>query len=110
MSNVHFFSPDSYSWSFGERANRYSRGEDIAALILKPLADAIKDNNILRAVIRGTGCNQDGKTSGIMLSSSESQEAVILSTYKDAGFGYSQTGFFEAHGTGTPAGDPLQSV
>lgn len=109
MSNVHFFSPDSRCWTFDERANGYSRGEGIATLILKPLADAIKDNDTIRAVIRGTGCNQDGKTSGIMLPSSDAQATLIRDTYREAGLDFTQTGFFEAHGTGTPAGDPLET-
>ncbi|KAH8701065.1 hypothetical protein BGW36DRAFT_339021 [Talaromyces proteolyticus] len=109
MSKVHFFSPDSRCWTFDERANGYARGDGIASLILKPLADALRDNDTIRAVIRGTGCNQDGKTSGIMLPSSEAQAALIRQTYKDAGLGFGQTGYFEAHGTGTPAGDPLET-
>ncbi|CRG89167.1 putative polyketide synthase 17 [Talaromyces islandicus] len=109
MSNVHFFSPDSRCWTFDERANGYSRGEGIATLILKPLADALQDNDTIRAVIRGTGCNQDGKTSGIMLPSSDAQASLIRDTYRQAGLDFSQTGFFEAHGTGTPAGDPLET-
>lgn len=108
MSKVHFFSPDSRCWTFDERANGYARGEGIATLIIKPLADAVRDNDTIRAIIRGTGCNQDGKTSGIMLPSSDAQAALIRQTYKEAGLGFGQTAYFEAHGTGTPAGDPLE--
>ncbi|KAI7968609.1 hypothetical protein EIK77_006628 [Talaromyces pinophilus] len=109
MSKVHFFSPDSRCWTFDERANGYARGEGIAALIIKPLVDAVRDNDTIRAIIRGTGCNQDGKTSGIMLPSSDAQAALIRQTYKEAGLDFRQTGYFEAHGTGTPAGDPLET-
>ncbi|KAF5012109.1 hypothetical protein FDECE_1826 [Fusarium decemcellulare] len=109
MSNMHFFSPDSRCYSFDARANGYSRGEGIACLILKPLADAIRDNDTIRAVIRGTACNQDGKTSGIMLPSREAQEELIKTAYKDSGCDFATTAYFEAHGTGTQAGDPLES-
>ncbi|KAH8736190.1 hypothetical protein BGZ61DRAFT_339395 [Ilyonectria robusta] len=109
MSNMHFFSPDSRCYSFDACANGYSRGEGIACLILKPLADAIRDNDTVRAVIRGTACNQDGKTSGIMLPSREAQEELIRTAYKDSGCDFATTAYFEAHGTGTQAGDPLES-
>ncbi|KZF20978.1 hypothetical protein L228DRAFT_284065 [Xylona heveae TC161] len=109
MSNMHFFSPDSRCFTFDSRANGYSRGEGIATLILKPLADAIRDNDTIRAVIRGTACNQDGKTSGIMLPSKEAQEELIRTAYEESGCDPKQTGYFEAHGTGTQAGDPLES-
>lgn len=108
MSNLHFFSPDSRCFTFDDRANGYSRGEGIAALILKPLADAIRDNDTIRAVIRGTSCNQDGKTSGIMLPSRDAQAELIRTAYRDSGLDMSKTGYFEAHGTGTQAGDPLE--
>lgn len=108
MSNMHFFSPDSRCYSFDARANGYSRGEGIACLILKPLADAIRDNDTIRAVIRGTACNQDGKTSGIMLPSREAQEELIKTAYRDSGCDFATTAYFEAHGTGTQAGDPLE--
>lgn len=110
MSNMHFFSPDSRCYSFDARANGYSRGEGIACLILKPLADAIRDNDTVRAVIRGTACNQDGKTLGIMLPSREAQEELIRTAYKDSGCDFATTAYFEAHGTGTQAGDPLEYV
>lgn len=52
--------------------------------------------------------NQDGKTPGITVPSSEAQRSLIRSTYKAAGLGFSETVYFEAHGTGTPVGDPLE--
>lgn len=108
MANVHFLSPDSLCYTYDSRANGYSRGEGIAALLLKPLEDAIRDNDTIRAVIRGTTCNQDGKTSGIMMPSRPSQERLIRTAYDTAGLDLSTVGYFEAHGTGTQAGDPRE--
>ncbi|CAG8327922.1 unnamed protein product [Penicillium salamii] len=108
MTSLHFLSPDSKSQSFDHKANGYARGEGAAVVVIKPLADAIKDGNTIRAVIRGTGVNQDGKTPGITLPSAQAQEDLIRSVYAAAGLSFDQTGYFEAHGTGTPSGDPLE--
>lgn len=93
---------------FDERANGYARGEGASVLLLKHIDDAIRDGDTIRAVIRGSGLNQDGKTPGITLPSPQSQAALIRSTYKNAGLVLTETAYFEAHGTGTPAGDPIE--
>ncbi|KAK1147260.1 Type I Iterative Polyketide synthase (PKS) [Aspergillus melleus] len=93
---------------FDSRANGYGRGEGMGVIILKSLADALRDNDVIRAVIRGTGINQDGRTSGITVPSAEAQINLIKSTYEAAGLDFSKTTYFEAHGTGTPVGDPLE--
>ena len=67
--------------------------------------DAVNAGDPVRAIIRSTAVGQDGKTNGITLPSSEAQEALIRSAYTSAGLGFDETGFFEAHGTGTLAGD-----
>ncbi len=95
--------------TFDHKASGYSRGEGAASLVLKPLDDAIRDNDVIRAVIRGTAVNQDGKTPGLTLPSAEMQEQLIRTAYKNAGLDFQDTGYFEAHGTGTPAGDPLET-
>ncbi|CAM1501901.1 Fc.00g038850.m01.CDS01 [Cosmosporella sp. VM-42] len=109
MSNVHFLGPDAKCHTYDHRANGYSRGEGIAAVILKPLEDAIRNNDTIRAVIRGSASNQDGRTAGIMLPSREAQEALIASAYESAKCDPAVVGYFEAHGTGTPAGDPIEA-
>lgn len=109
MTNMHFLSPDSICYTFDERANGYARGEGMAALILKPLHDAIRDGDTIRAVIRGTAVNQDGKTAGITLPSKSAQISLINNLYEQAGCDPSLTGYFEAHGTGTAAGDPVEA-
>ena len=60
-------------------------------------------------MVRQTGINQDGKTSGITLPSAEAQQALIESVYRTAGLDPVETSYVEAHGTGTPAGDPLEA-
>lgn len=104
LSSMHMLSPDGVSHSFDSRANGYARGEAISTVVVKRLKDALADGDTIRAVVRGTGVNQDGHTPGITMPSSEAQAALIRSTYAAAGLSYDETGYFEAHGTGTPLG------
>ncbi|KAK1637097.1 hypothetical protein BDP81DRAFT_318791 [Colletotrichum phormii] len=108
LSSMHMLSPDGISHSFDARANGYARGEAITTVVVKRLEDALADGDTIRAVVRGTGVNQDGHTPGITMPSSDAQAALIRSTYAAAGLSYDDTGYFEAHGTGTPLGDPLE--
>lgn len=101
-------SPDGRCYSFDARANGYGRGEGISALILKRLCDAVRDNDTIRAVIRSSGTNQDGHTPGITQPDQDSQVALIKETYEKGGLDMTRTRYFEAHGTGTPVGDPLE--
>ena len=77
-------------------------------VLLKPLDQALKDNDSVRAVIAATGVNQDGYTPGITMPNGESQEALIRSIYQNAGLDPTQVGYVEAHGTGTRVGDPIE--
>ncbi|KAL8721436.1 MAG: hypothetical protein Q9225_001881 [Loekoesia sp. 1 TL-2023] len=106
LSNLNFLSPDSRCYSFDHRANGYSRGEGFGVIITKLLSEALRDGNTIRAVIRATGSNQDGRTPGITQPSQEAQETLIRDTYMSADLDFRTTKFFEAHGTGTSVGDP----
>jgi acyl transferase domain-containing protein len=97
LSNLHMTSKDGLSRSFADGTTGYGRGEGIASLILKPLADALRDGDAIRTIIRGTGVNQDGHTTGITVPNSLAQADLIRSTYQSAGLDFSQTGYFEAH-------------
>ncbi|KAK4173467.1 putative polyketide synthase [Triangularia setosa] len=108
MSSMTLISKDGRSYAFDSRANGYGRGEGSATIILKRLDDALRDGDPIRAIIRETGVNQDGKTETITTPSGEAQEALIRACYQKAGLDPSQTTYFEAHGTGTPVGDPIE--
>jgi acyl transferase domain-containing protein len=102
-------SPDGKSYSFDQRANGYGRGEGTGAIVVKRLSDALRDGDTIRAVIRSTGQNQDGRTPlGIMQPSSDAQSKLILNTYAKRSLSLEPTRYFEAHGTGTPVGDPIE--
>ena len=97
MSNQQFLSEDGKSKSFDSRADGYGRGEGFAAVVLKRLSDAVRDCDPIRAVIRGTGVNQDGKTKGITVPSPDAQADLIRSTYRSAGIDFKDTHYCEAH-------------
>ncbi|RVD82149.1 uncharacterized protein DFL_006583 [Arthrobotrys flagrans] len=109
LDNMGFLSSDNRCHSFDSRANGYARAEGIGVVLVKRLSDAIKDNNTIRTVIRATGSNSDGHTPGITQPSGASQIALIKETYKKAGLSMEKTRYCEAHGTGTPIGDPTES-
>jgi acyl transferase domain-containing protein/SAM-dependent methyltransferase len=108
MNPLRMLSPDSKCFTFDKRANGFVRGEGIGVLILKHIDDAIRDNDFIHAVIRGTGVNQDGRTPGITLPSADAQARLIQATYDSFNLSTSETSYFEAHGTGTPAGDVIE--
>ncbi|KAJ5589050.1 hypothetical protein N7537_011728 [Penicillium hordei] len=108
LSYMHMMSADGISHSFDESANGYGRGEGIGAVLLKPLSAALADGDNIRAIIRGTGINQDGRTPGITLPNPTSQANLIRSVYERHGISMRDTSYFEAHGTGTPVGDPME--
>lgn len=109
MSHHGFLSKEGKCFSFDHRADGYARGEGVGSVIVKRLSDAIKDGNTIRAVIRGCGVNQDGRTPGISLPSSAAQESLMRKVYAAAGLGFEDTHMVEAHGTGTAAGDPIEA-
>ncbi|KAH9866810.1 hypothetical protein J1614_008503, partial [Plenodomus biglobosus] len=109
LSRQGFLSPDSHCYSFDDRANGYSRGEGVGIVVLKRLSKAIQDGDTIRAIIRGTSTNQDGHTPSITQPSSLAQASLIRQAYKNAGLDFDGTQYFEAHGTGTPVGDPVEA-
>lgn len=102
-------SPTSTCHTFDAAADGYARADGFGALYVKRLSDALANNDPIRAVIRATAINANGKTGGISHPSPEGQEAVMRRAYEAAGgLDPDLTGYFECHGTGTAVGDPLE--
>jgi acyl transferase domain-containing protein len=104
-----FLAPDGRSKSFDDRADGYGRGEGAGILVVKPWWKALADYDRIYALVRATGCNQDGKTKGITVPNGEAQKALILSVLERADVPINQIRYVEAHGTGTPLGDPIEA-
>ncbi|UMP06978.1 type I polyketide synthase [Amycolatopsis sp. EV170708-02-1] len=109
MSKGRFLSPDARCKSFDHRANGYVRSEGAGVVVLKPLSAALRDGNHVHAVVRGSAVNQDGRTPGVTVPSGEAQIAVINRAFQEAGVTPDSVGYFEAHGTGTAVGDPIEA-
>ncbi|KAI0449065.1 putative polyketide synthase [Xylaria acuta] len=112
-SKLKMLSPVGQSKMWDRDADGYARGDGVGAIIMKTLSQAIVDGDSIDCIIRETGLNQDGATTGITMPSSVAQRALILNTYKKAGLDIQaeedRPQYFEAHGTGTPAGDPVEA-
>ncbi|KAK2042903.1 putative PKS-NRPS protein [Colletotrichum somersetense] len=110
-SKLHMLSPDARSRMWDKDANGYARGEGTAALILKKLSRALEDGDHIEGIIRGSGVNSDGLSPGITMPFAPTQSALIRSTYRRAGLdpAVDRPQYFECHGTGTPAGDPVEA-
>ncbi|KAK3332997.1 putative hybrid PKS/NRPS enzyme [Cercophora scortea] len=110
-SSLHMLSKDSRSRMWDSSANGYARGEGAASLILKTLSQALHDGDHIESVIRHTAVNSDGRTKGITMPSPSAQTALIRKAYLDSGLDpvADRPQFFESHGTGTSAGDPVEA-
>ncbi|KAK1988400.1 type I polyketide synthase [Colletotrichum cereale] len=105
MSTLGMIGTDGRCYAWEERAQGYGRGEGVAVLVLKSLDAALRDADHVHAIIRQTGLNQDGKTQSITSPSVDAQVQLIRDCYRRAGLDPSQTGYIEAHMTGTQVGD-----
>ncbi len=94
--------------AFAAGADGFVDGEGVAAIVLKPLDDAIASGDRIEAVIRATAVNAGGKTSGFSVPSPVAQAGVIADALRAAGVPPDTIGFVEAHGTGTTLGDPIE--
>ncbi|PLN86691.1 putative polyketide synthase [Aspergillus taichungensis] len=111
MTENMVISPNGICKTFDAKADGYGRGEAVNCLYLKKLDDAVRDNNPIRAVIRSTATNSDGSSTMISTPSSETQEKLIRTAYRNANIdNIAETGLFECHGTGTMAGDTAESA
>ncbi|MFF4527534.1 SDR family NAD(P)-dependent oxidoreductase [Streptomyces bluensis] len=95
--------------AFSADADGFVRAEGGGVVVLKRLTDAVADGDRVHAVIAGTGTNSDGRTMGLALPNSQAQEALLRDVYERAGVAPDDLVYFEAHGTGTPAGDPAEA-
>ncbi|WP_257460230.1 type I polyketide synthase [Archangium lipolyticum] len=94
--------------TFDASADGYVRGEGCGVLVLKRLSDAQRDGDSILALIRGSAVNHDGASGGLTVPNGPAQQAVIQRALDNARIAPALVGYIEAHGTGTPLGDPIE--
>uniref|UniRef100_UPI001359764B SDR family NAD(P)-dependent oxidoreductase n=1 Tax=Roseomonas sp. 18066 TaxID=2681412 RepID=UPI001359764B len=101
-------SPSGACHAFDAAADGFVPGEGAGMVVLKPLARALAEGDRVLGVIRASGSNQDGRSSGITAPSGAAQTALELAVWQRAGIDPASIGLVEAHGTGTKLGDPIE--
>ncbi|MFD6227327.1 polyketide synthase [Streptomyces sp. NPDC060232] len=101
-------SPDGVCRPFDARANGFTRSEGCGIVVLKRLADAVRDGDRVHAVIHGSAVNHDGRASGFTAPNVLAQTRLVERALAEAGLGPADIGHVEAHGTGTSLGDPIE--
>jgi len=107
-SSLGMISPTGRCHSFDAAADGFVPSEGCAVVLLKRLPDALADGDRILAVVRGTAANQDGRTVNIATPSLSAQVEVYRAALAAAGVDVGTVGMVEAHGPGTPVGDPIE--
>ena len=107
-SRARMLAPDGHCKTFDAAADGYVRGEGCGVLVLKRLSDAQRDGDRICAVIRSSAVNQDGASSGLTVPNGGAQQRLIAAALARAGLAGGEVDYLEAHGTGTPLGDPIE--
>ncbi|MCP4163877.1 MAG: hypothetical protein GY760_27770 [Deltaproteobacteria bacterium] len=107
-SNAQMLSPSGRCNAFDNNADGFIPGEGVGVIVLKRLKPALKDNNNIYGIIKGSSINHDGKTNGITAPSSLAQAEVELDVYRKFNINPESITYVEAHGTGTKLGDPIE--
>ncbi|KAM3860359.1 phthioceranic/hydroxyphthioceranic acid synthase [Diretmus argenteus] len=108
LSKAKMISAEGTSKPFSNRADGYGRGEGCGVVLLKPLNNAIRDFNKIWGIVCKTAVNQDGRSvTPITKPSMVQQEELLRRIY--SGSDLANVQYIEAHGTGTPVGDPTEA-
>lgn len=108
MSKLNAISPSGKCRPFDKSADGMVLSEGVSAIVIKPLSKALEAGDNIYAVIKGSAINNDGHSQGITAPNPKGQAMAIEMAYKNAGINPETVDYIEAHGTGTPLGDPIE--
>ncbi|HEY2646487.1 MAG TPA: type I polyketide synthase, partial [Candidatus Acidoferrales bacterium] len=108
LSKLGMLSPDGRCKAFDSSANGFVPSEGCGVVVLKLLADALRDGDRVYAVVRGTAVNQDGRTNVLTAPNGLAQQEVIRAALQNAQVQPANISYVETHGTGTSLGDPIE--
>ncbi|MDO9106548.1 MAG: SDR family NAD(P)-dependent oxidoreductase [Methylovulum sp.] len=94
---------------FDESGDGYVRSEGGGLFLLKDYDQAVADGDQILAVVAGSAINTDGHKSGLTIPNPDAQAALMSRVYQQAGIAPDAIDYFEAHGTGTAVGDPIET-
>ncbi|KAA0024853.1 beta-ketoacyl synthase N-terminal-like domain-containing protein [Antrihabitans cavernicola] len=102
-------SPTGESRPFDAKANGTIRGSGGGAVVVRRLDDAIANGDNVLAVVAGTAINNDGANRmSFSAPSASGQQRALTKALARAQIAPDRVGYIEAHGTGTPLGDPIE--
>ncbi len=108
LSQANMLAPDGRCKTFDAAADGYSRSEGCGSVVLKRLSDALRDDDPVIALVRGTAVRQDGRSAGLTAPNGAAQETVMKAALASAMVTPGDIDYVEAHGTGTALGDPIE--
>ncbi|GGU32385.1 hypothetical protein GCM10010178_25720 [Lentzea flava] len=103
-----FLAEDGRCRSFGAGGAGFGPGEGAGAVLVKPLADAIADGDVIHGVVLGSAVSHGGRTNGYTAPSPAAQARVLRQALQSADIDPATITVVEAHGTGTELGDPVE--
>jgi polyketide synthase PksN len=101
-------SPNGQCRTFSADANGYVRSEGVGVLFIKPLHQALRDRDHVHAVIKTSAVSHGGRSNFLTSPSAEGQATVVMRALRKGNIDPRSVSYIEAHGTGTPLGDPIE--
>jgi len=108
LSKYRMLAVDGKVRAFGAEASGFAPGEGVGAVLLKPLAQAIRDQDPIHAVLRSSVTNHGGRTNGFTVPNPRAHRDLVQLALRRAKIDASRVSYVEAHGTGTSLGDPIE--
>jgi FkbM family methyltransferase len=108
LSRTGALAPDGRSKPFAAEANGFGVGEGCAVVVMSRLSSAIREGHAIFALVRGSAVSHDGASGGLTVPNAQAQERVVRLALEAGCLGPGDIDLIEAHGTGTPLGDPIE--